>query len=182
LSGKERSILDYLTEEVLQQQTMEIQTFLLQTSILTQLTSSLCDAVMGQVGSQQILEILERANVFLAPLDGERSWYRYHALFAEALRARLERGEEEHALHNLHRRAYNWYHRHGYVSEAVEHALQAQDWTRAMDLIEAATRTLEVVKIGSSRVLSWLHQLPAAMVHQRSAGNCHTTPMWACND
>ncbi len=166
LSGTQRYILDYLTEEVLQQQSTEIQMFLLQTSILAQLTSSLCDTVMGQAGSQQVLETLERANVFLVPLDGERCWYRYHALFAEALRARLAQGEERHALHELHRRACDWYADHSYVSEAIEHALQAQDWPRAADLIELATRTLALGTRGSPSVLHWLRRLPAAVVGQ----------------
>ncbi len=167
LSGKERSILDYLTEEVLQQQPAPIQAFLLRTSILAQLTASLCDAVMGQAGSQQVLETLERANVFLVPLDGERHWYRYHTLFAEALRARLEQREESQALHDLHRRAYDWYAGHGAVREAIEHALQAQDWPRAADLIELAPQVLALGTSGSPTALSWLRQLPSAVVGQR---------------
>jgi LuxR family maltose regulon positive regulatory protein len=167
MSGKERYILDYLTEEVLQQQTAEVQAFLLRTSILAQLTSSLCDAVMGQAGSQQMLETLERANVFLVPLDGERRWYRYHALFAEALRARLEQREEQQVLYDLHRRACDWYTGHGSAREAVEHALQAQDWLRAADLIELATQVLVLGTRGSPSVLHWLRQLPAAVVGQR---------------
>ncbi len=167
LSGKERSILDYLTEEVLQQQPAEIQAFLLRTSMLAQLTASLCDAVMSQAGSQQILETLEHANVFLVPLDGERRWYRYHTLFAEALRSRLEQREEPHALHDLHRRACNWYTEHGMVREALEHALLAQDWPRAADLIELAPQVLVLGTSGSPAALSWLRQLPSAVVDQR---------------
>ena len=167
MSGTQRYIMDYLTEEVLQQQTAEIQAFLLRTSILVQLTSSLCDAVMGKAGSQQILETLERANVFLVPLDGERRWYRYHALFAEALHARLEQGEERQTIHDLHRRACDWYAGHGSVREAIEHAFQAQDWPRAADLIELATQVLVLGTSGSPTALSWLRQLPAAVVGQR---------------
>ncbi len=167
LSGKERSILDYLTEEVLQQQPAEIQAFLLRTSILARLTASLCDAVMNQAGSQQILEALERANVFLVPLDGERRWYRYHTLFAEALRARLEQREEPQALHDLHRRACDWYAEHGAVREAIEHALQAQDWPRVADLIELVPQVLVLGTSGSPTALSWLRQLPATVVGQR---------------
>src|SRR2546428_7361405 len=167
LSGKERYILDYLTEEVLQQQPAQIQAFLLRTSILAQLTAPLCDTVMNQAGSQQILETLERANVFLVPLDGERRWYRYHTLFAEALRARLEQREEQQALHDLHRRACDWYAGHGAVREAIEHALQAQDWPRAADLIELATQVLVLGTSGSPIALSWLRQLPATVVGHR---------------
>ncbi len=167
MSGKERYILDYLTEEVLQQQPLEIQAFLLRTSILARLTAPLCDAVMSQAGSQQILETLERANVFLVPLDGERRWYRYHALFVEALRARLEQREEPQALHDLHRRACDWYAEHGAVREAIEHALQAQDWPRAADLIELAPQVLTLGTSGSPTALYWLRQLPADVVGHR---------------
>src|SRR6266536_1825694 len=167
MSGKERYILDYLTEEVLQQQPAEIQAFLLRTSILARLTAPLCDAVMSQAGSQQILETLDRANVFLVPLDGERRWYRYHTLFAEALRARLEQREEQRALHDFHRRACDWYAGHGAVREAIEHALQAQDWPRAADLIELAPQVLTLGTSGSPTALSWLRQLPADEVGHR---------------
>ncbi len=90
LSGSQRYILDYLVDEVFQRQDLAVQAFLLQTSILEQLSASLCDAVMEQQGSQQMLEQLERANLFVVLLDERRCWYRYHALFAEALRYRLE--------------------------------------------------------------------------------------------
>jgi LuxR family maltose regulon positive regulatory protein len=167
MSGKERYILDYLTEEVLQQQPAQIQAFLLRTSMLARLTAPLCDAVTGQTGSQQILEELERANVFLVPLDGERRWYRYHTLFAEALRTRLEQQEATQALHDLHRRACDWYAGQGVVREAIEHALQAQDWPRAADLIEVAPQVLTLGTSGSPTALSWLRQLPADVVGQR---------------
>ena len=90
-SGSQRYVLDYLTEEVLNQQPQEIQTFLLQTAILDRLTGSLCDAVTQGTESQQVLEALEASNLFLVPLDEERCWYRYHHLFADLLRQRLQR-------------------------------------------------------------------------------------------
>ncbi len=88
-SGKQDYILDYLTEEVLRLQPGSIQTFLLRTSILSRLSAPLCDAVLQQQGSQQVLEFLERSNLFVTALDRQRHWYRYHALFAEALCSRL---------------------------------------------------------------------------------------------
>jgi LuxR family maltose regulon positive regulatory protein len=134
VSGSQRYILDYLMEEVLRRQPPAMQTFLLRTSILERLSASLCNAVLKRIGSQKMLEFLERANVFVVPLDGQRHWYRYHALFAEALRSRLEQTEGE-AVSALHLRASRWYAEQGYVSEAIRHAISARDWPRAADLI-----------------------------------------------
>ncbi|HEX3642818.1 MAG TPA: AAA family ATPase, partial [Ktedonobacteraceae bacterium] len=106
-SGNQRYILDYLTEVVLRQQPPEVQTFLLSTSILERLTVPLCDAVLQQTGSQQLLQQLEQANVFVVSLDRRRQWYRYHALFAEALRYRLEQTQPDLML-ILHHRASLW--------------------------------------------------------------------------
>ena len=102
-TGSHRFVLDYLSEEVLSRQPASVQTFLLQTSVLSRLCGSLCDAVTGQEQSQTMLEALERANLFVVALDDERQWYRYHHLFADVLRARLlaERGD----IAELHRRA-----------------------------------------------------------------------------
>src|SRR5207237_6219836 len=113
----------------------QVQTFLLRTSILERFSASLCDAVLEQTDSQQMLEFLDRANVFVVPLNGQRRWYRYHALFAEALRARLEQTEGE-AVSALHLRASQWYAGQGSLTEAVRHAISAGDWPRAADLIE----------------------------------------------
>ncbi len=145
---------------------------------------------MGQTGSQQVLETLERANVFLIPLDGERRCYRYHTLFAEALRARLEQTEERQVILDLHRRASDWYAAHGALKEAIEHALQAQDWSRALELMESAIQTLPVnhaqrvqrileLKLRefaiqmlpegskqSSSLLPWRSQVPTVLVRQ----------------
>ena len=118
LVGSHRYILDYLTDEVLRQQPPALQTFLLRTSILERLCSSLCDSVMGQSGSQFVLEQLEQANLFVGTLDGRREWYRYHALFAEVLRYRLEQAEGE-AVPALHLRTSQWYAERGYLNEAV---------------------------------------------------------------
>jgi LuxR family maltose regulon positive regulatory protein len=127
VSGDQRYILDFLTEEVLQRQPQEVQTFLLYTSILEQLNASLCDAVMEQASSQQMLQQLERANVFIVSLDSKRQWYRYHALFAEALRYQLERTHSDLVL-LLHHRASLWYAKQDRTTQAILHAFKAREW------------------------------------------------------
>src|SRR5207247_2624671 len=124
VNGSQRYILDYLMEEVLRGLPSSVQTFLVRTSILERLSPSLCDAVLEQTGSQELLEFLERAHVFVVPLAGQRRWYRYHALFAEALRSRLEQTEGE-AVSALHLRASQWYAGQGSLTEAVRHAISA---------------------------------------------------------
>jgi len=133
-SGSHRLVLDYLIEEVLNQQTEEFQNFLLQTAILNRLTGSLCDALTGQENGQIILETLERANLFIIPLDNERHWYRYHHLFADLLRQRLHQTKSGQVtkLHNL---ASLWFEKHVMLDDAIEHALQAGDFERAANLI-----------------------------------------------
>ncbi|MFL5658751.1 MAG: LuxR C-terminal-related transcriptional regulator [Ktedonobacteraceae bacterium] len=165
VSGRERYILDYLLEEVLQRQPEPVQRFLLHTSILERLSTSLCDALLQRMDSQQMLEFLERANVFVVPLDGQRRWYRYHALFAEALRLRLEQTEGE-ALSALHLRASHWYAEQGYFSEAARHTISAGDWTWAADLIEQEY----TFTWGSSEhalLRHWLEKLPVEVVRSR---------------
>src|SRR6266536_6309336 len=131
--GSDRYILDYVSEEVLRQQEPAVYTFLLRTSILSQLRAPLCNAVLERTDSQQVLEELERTNVFVMPLDRQRRWYRYHALFAEALRIRLEQGSGE-DVRALHLRASRWYEQEGNIAEAVQHALSAHAWERVADL------------------------------------------------
>jgi LuxR family maltose regulon positive regulatory protein len=133
-SGSHRFVLDYLVEEVLSQQSSDVQAFLLQTSILDRLTAPLCDAVTGGRDSQGVLARLEQANLFLVPLDNERCWYRYHRLFADLLRSRLQQIEPE-RLAPLHRRASEWYQRNGRIVAAVSHALAAGDVERVAHLV-----------------------------------------------
>src|SRR5207302_7464449 len=118
VSGDQCYILDYLTEEVLRRQPQEVQTFLLCTSILEQLNTSLCDAVMEQTGSQQMLQRLEQANLFVVSLDSKQEWYRYHALFAEALYYQLQQIHAD-LLPRLHSRASLWYAEHNQTTEAI---------------------------------------------------------------
>jgi LuxR family maltose regulon positive regulatory protein len=135
VSGQQDYILDYLTEEVLSNLEPSTQRFLLHTSVLERLSAPLCDALLGQSDSQQRLEALQRANLFVVPLDSNRRWYRYHALFAEALRLRLDQVEGE-AARNLHLRASQWYEGHGDTIMAIQYAMSARDWERAADLLE----------------------------------------------
>lgn len=113
-----------------------VQDFLLQTSFLNPLTGSLCDAVTGGDNGDRLLDELERANLFLIPLDDTRGWYRYHALFAEAMQQYARRHLGEGRLRDLRLRASRWYEAHEFITEAVEMELVAQGYARAADLIE----------------------------------------------
>jgi LuxR family maltose regulon positive regulatory protein len=130
LGSSRHLIVDYLTDEVLRQQPPSTQEFLRHTSILDRMCASLCEAVVGQPVTQEMLEELAAANLFVVPLDEERRWYRYHSLFAEALHYRLEQ-DERHLLPTLHQRASQWYRQQGNVAEAAEHAALAQAWSQA---------------------------------------------------
>lgn len=166
VSGQQSYILDYLTEEVLRLQPPAIQHFLLHTSILDRLTAPLCDAVIGQTGSQHVLEALQRANLFVVPLDSQRRWYRYHALFAEALSAILEQMDIQ-AVHDLSLRASQWYTEQGDLAEAVQYALKASDWERVADLIEPVAHTLIWRQGEQTTVRRWLERLPQDVVRAR---------------
>ena len=166
ISGQHGYILDYLTEEVLSHQEPAVQHFLLHTCILERLTAPLCDAVTGQRDSQQMLEALQRTNLFVVPLDSQRRWYRYHALFAEALRARLEQ-EEEMSVRELHQRASQWFAGQGDLTGAVQHALSACDWQRAADLIEQHRQIYEWTSDTYPLMHGWLQRLPEEVVRAR---------------
>jgi LuxR family transcriptional regulator, maltose regulon positive regulatory protein len=139
-AGTDRFVVDYLVEEVLDRQPEQMRRFLLDTSILDRLTGALCDAVTGAAGGKAMLERLDRANLFLVPLDDQRRWYRYHHLFKDVLHSHLldDRGE----VADLHRRASDWYDRAGEPVAAVRHALDAGDIDRAADLVELAVPEL----------------------------------------
>src|SRR6266508_3852126 len=119
-AGNNRYIVDYLVGEVLQRQPERVRSFLLQTSILDRLAGPLCDAVTGRDGGKSMLEALDRANLFLVPLDDQRRWYRYHHLFADVLQTRLRDEQPGHAA-ALHRRASEWYEQSGERDEAIRH-------------------------------------------------------------
>ncbi len=164
-TGTHRYVLDYLSEEVLSRQPEPVQTFLLHTCLLERLSGPLCDAVTEQEGCQAMLEALERANLFVVALDDERGWYRYHHLFAQALRSHLQQVEPT-LPPVLHRRASAWYEQHGFIVEAVQHALAVPD-------LELAARLIEPIALHGalhgqrSTVLGWLKALPEALVRTR---------------
>ena len=164
-SGSHRYILDYLTEEVLERQPDEVRSFLLKTSVLNQLCGPLCDFLIGRSNSQQMLEDLERSNLFLMPLDEERRWYRYHHLFADLLLSRLQSMEPE-QVPELHRNAAAWYERHGLISDALQHALAASEAEWAARLVEQHVE--EVLRHGEGETLRrWLAALPEGVVRSR---------------
>ena len=157
-AGSDRYVLDYLFDEVLQQQSTAVQEFLLQTSVLDRLCAPLCEAVTGRSDSQQLLHTFEQANLFIVPLDQDRAWYRYHHLFSDLLRHRL-RTTQAHSEALLHRRASEWHEAAGHLPEAIQHALSAADWGRAANLISRVSR--EMVGRGEIvTLLHWCHALP----------------------
>jgi LuxR family maltose regulon positive regulatory protein len=164
-AGDDRYIFDYLVEEVLQRQSEAIRSFLLDTSILDRLTGPLCDAVTDQRDGKATLEALDRANLFLVPLDDRRRWYRYHQLFADVLRARLldERGGR---VPELHRRASAWYEQHGDRPEAIRHALAAEDSERAADLIELAIPAMSQAR-QEATLRRWIDAIPDELFEAR---------------
>src|SRR5215217_299971 len=164
-SGSHRDVLDFLTEEVLERQTEQMRSFLLETSILQRLTGELCDAVTDRDHGREMLETLERENLFVVALDDERRWYRYHHLFADVLRDRLEQECSE-EVKELHLRAASWCERSGWASAAVEHALTAGDVEWAARLVEHNTQSLFQRSEGAT-VNRWLTALPAGLIRSR---------------
>jgi LuxR family transcriptional regulator, maltose regulon positive regulatory protein len=173
-SGSHHFVLDYLLEEVLQRQSESVQTFLLRTSILDRLCGPLCDAVLGDpaAAGQATLEYLERANLFVVPLDNDRRWYRYHHLFADLLRQRLHQrntsspANEADDVTELHRRASQWLEDHGLEIEAFHHAAASNDVERAERLIEGQGVPLQFRGAGAP-VLKWLESLPTTDLDAR---------------
>jgi LuxR family maltose regulon positive regulatory protein len=156
--GDNRYIADYLTEEVLSRQPEHLRNFLLQTAILGRLCGPLCDAVTDQENSRQVLTTLEKANLFVIPLDDERYWYRYHHLFADLLEQRLRRNQGD-RVPDLHRRASQWFAQNGFKNEAVDHALVAQDNDYAAQLMEEIAE-IDWDRARESRLLGWFKKLP----------------------
>ncbi|MFN2183068.1 MAG: LuxR C-terminal-related transcriptional regulator, partial [Anaerolineae bacterium] len=196
-TGSHRFILDYLIEEVLDQQSPDIQEFLLQTSILERLTGPLCDAVRfglakapssssgyavrfglprapdshagagmpTPAASQPVLESLDAANLFIVPLDDERRWYRYHRLFSDLLRKRLHQAQRD-LVPELHRRASEWHEQQGMMAAAIDHALAAEDFERAADLIEEQMEAT-LMRSEVATFMSWVERLPGEQVRTR---------------
>jgi LuxR family transcriptional regulator, maltose regulon positive regulatory protein len=168
-TGSHHFVLDYLVEEVLHQQPAPIQTFLRQTAILNRLCAPLCDAVLGDgtASGQATLAYLERANLFLVPLDNERRWYRYHHLFGELLRQRLGQSCSAEEIAALHGRASHWYEAQGLDIEAFQHATAAHDIERAVYLIEGRGKMPLQFRGGGLPILLWLQSLPTAVLDDR---------------
>ncbi|MFC7723650.1 LuxR C-terminal-related transcriptional regulator [Nocardioides sp. GCM10028917] len=164
-AGDDRFVVDYLVDEVLDQQPATLRRFLLDTSVLDRLSGALCDAVTAGSGGRGLLETLERRNLLLIPLDDQRHWYRYHHLFADVLLSRLlaERPED---VPELHRRASRWYEQAGHPEPAVRHAFAAGDVDLAADLIEVAAPSLRRHR-AEGTLRSWLSQLPPAVLDKR---------------
>jgi len=183
-TGSHRYIIDYLMDEVLQQQSEAVQEFLLKTSILNHLSGPLCDAVLGKAEGGRwkdedtfpsilppsraafILEKLEQANLFLIPLDNERRWYRYHHLFAEALRHRLQNLHPE-QVSALHRRASVWHEEQGLMAEAIHHALSTSDFERAANLVEQVGQ--ELLKRSENGDAAKMAECPAGGINSDAA-------------
>ena len=157
-AGNDRYIVDYLVEEVLTQQTDPVREFLLHTAVLDRLTGPLCDAVTGRDDGGQLLIALERANLFVVPLDDRREWFRYHHLFADVLRAHLL-AERPDLVPLLHQRASMWYERHNLTEEAVRHALAGRDFGRVVNLIELAAPAIRRHR-QEAALFGWLTALP----------------------
>ena len=164
-SGSHRFVLDYLADEVLDGQPGQVRAFLLETSVLERLSGELCDAVTGRSGSQAMLQDIERAGLFLVPLDEVRGWWRYHHLFAGLLRARLEQ-EQPGRVQELHRAAAAWSDEHDLGDAAVRHALASGDTARAARLVERHVETLLGRSEGAT-LHRWLSALPAESVRAR---------------
>ncbi|MEW6405569.1 MAG: hypothetical protein AB1649_27565, partial [Chloroflexota bacterium] len=182
-TGSSRFVLDYLMEEVFERQTPDVKDFLLKTSILERLCAPLCDALLNAdvspahdmdndlpttdvrsltVGSRTVLEYLEHSNLFIVPLEQSRTWYRYHRLFQELLRHRLRLSGLN--VTRLHTRASQWHEGQGFLQEAVEHSLMAQDWARSARLIGIVSEGM--LQHGESvTLLNWYGRLPQEVVY-----------------
>lgn len=157
-TGNENYIFDYLADEVWQKQPRHIQTFLLKTAIPERLNASLCDTLTGQMNGQQVLEQLEKANLFIVHLDDRRYWYRFHHLFQEFLRVRLRTLQPE-KIKDLHLRSCQWYEQHDLINEAIHHALLAGDFLKVATLVMGVGQRLmqnnEMVTLAQ-----WLAAIP----------------------
>ncbi|MCU1372346.1 MAG: ATP-dependent transcriptional regulator, MalT-like, LuxR family [Ilumatobacteraceae bacterium] len=164
-AGDDRFILDYLADEVLEHQASDVREFLLATSILPRLTGPLCAAVTGRDDARAILEHLERSNLFLIALDDRRTWYRYHHLFGDVLRARLA---DDHAdlVPELHRRASAWYAANGEPHEAISQAVSGGHPLLAAELIERAASAMQRAR-QEDQLRSWLESLPPEVFDDR---------------
>jgi LuxR family maltose regulon positive regulatory protein len=164
-AGTHHYIADYLVEEVLNRQSNMVREFLLCTSVLDQLTGSLCDALLDRMDGQNMLETLERSNLFLTVLDDERRWYRYHHLFADLLKSHLRQNVPQRWT-DLHRRAAQWCEQQGMIEESVQYTLTTEDYELAGNLIEKVSGDM----VGRERIslmMRWVKSLPKEVLYTR---------------
>lgn len=167
-TGGHHFVLDYLVEQVLEQQSESVQRFLLYTSILDRMCGPLCDAILFEtaVPGQATLEHLERANLFIISLDDQRVWYRYHQLFASLLRQRLGQSATRQEIAECHIRASEWYEMNGDAAQAFQHAIAARDFGRAAGLAETFWQGMNE-GFQSAAWLGWVKQLPEELIRSR---------------
>lgn len=163
--GSHRFIIDYLVEEVLEYQDTEIRMFLLASSVLSRFNASLCNYVLGIETAHDVLAYLEKANLFLIPLDNEREWFRYHHLFADVLGLYLQKEHKE-LVTELYQKASLWFEQENYKDDAVHYAIAAEDYIRAADLIELAWAEMDQT-MQSEIWLKWLELLPQDVINNR---------------
>lgn len=178
LSGQQRYIMDFLTEEALNNQDEATQAFLLETSVLDRFCPALCDAITQKTNGQPMLDGLERANCFLIPLDENRSWYRYHHLFADLLRVRVKQMEQNDPglIKSIHERAGHWFDENQFYEEAVQQYILASNYETAAEIVEE--RTIELFVLGRlHQLLAWIRLLPEDLAKQRPGLNIYQA--WA---
>lgn len=161
LSGTQRHILSYLTEEVLDHQSLEMQNFLIKISIFDKMCAELCDTVTERNDSRILLNQIYSNNLFLVPLDDDQRWFRYHHLFADLLRNQLSRLSKEELSH-LHRNASRWFNKERMVTEAIEHALAGEDYSNAVKLLEQHTMNF-VMQGHVKTVENWMQAIPPSL-------------------
>ncbi len=169
LRGTQRHILSYLTEEVLNHQSIEVQKFLIETSLLDKMCAELCDAVTGRMDSKVLLDHLFSANLFLVPLDDHQQWFRYHHLFADLLRSQLNRISKQRII-QLHNNASKWFEQEGMVAEAIDQALAGEDYDRAVGLLEQHAMSFAMQGYVKT-VENWMLAIPPALRSQSPRAN-----------
>jgi LuxR family maltose regulon positive regulatory protein len=170
-NGSQRYVLDYLVEEVLNQQNPQVHYFLLETSVLKKLCAPLCDHVTERNNGLKMLPELERGNLFLIPLDESREWYRYEHLFADFLRHQLEVESGGERVRSLHRRAGQWYEDNGFTDESIDHYLAAQEWEKTIRLMRE-NRIRKFRNGEFQTIVNWMKKLPEETWHE-DLSLCH---------
>lgn len=175
-AGSNMFVADYLVEEVLKNQSQEVKTFLLETSILARLHPDLCDSVRGASNSRTVLRSLYQSNLFVVALDDEGTWFRYHQLFADLISAHLHAAASAEEIAVLHQRAAHWYEGADMMSDALSHAIRARDYSYAVTLVEKAALPM-ILKAHFKTVEDWLANIPPEFLKQSLSANMAITWM-----